>query len=104
MIEELTQPEGTEVPKISVEDTLASTSGGTGRSSHLEDLPSPTPRIGNISTCLDILIFLALSLTLLVKMIIGVLIQVEEFTVSVSKGEHFTQVSVDRASMVKSTL
>jgi len=46
----------------------------------LEDLPSPTPRIGNISKCLDIRIFLALSLTLLVKMIAGdtVPIQAEE--------------------------
>ena len=80
MIEELTQSEGTEVPKISIEDTLVSTSGATGGSSYLEDLPSPTPRIGNISKCLDIRIFLALSLTLLVKMITGdtVSIQAEE--------------------------
>ena len=31
MIEELTQPDGAEVPKISVEETLANTTGATGR-------------------------------------------------------------------------
>ena len=50
--------------EITVEKTLASTSGMTGRSSHFEDLPSPTPRIGNISTRLDIPDLLASLLTL----------------------------------------
>jgi len=71
MIEELTQPKGTEVPNIGVEDTLVSISGVTEGSSYLEDLPSPTLRIGNISKYLDIPIFLAASLTLLVKMTAG---------------------------------
>jgi len=50
--------------EISVEETPASTSSATGRSSHFKDLPSPIPRIGNISTCLDIHVFLAPLLTL----------------------------------------
>ena len=50
--------------EISIEETLVSTSGAMRRSSHFEDLPSLTPRIGNISTCLDIPIFLASLLTL----------------------------------------
>jgi len=54
MIEELTQPEGTKVSNISVEDTPVSTSGAMGESSHLEDLPSPTPRLSNISKYLNI--------------------------------------------------
>ena len=57
MIEELTQSEGTEVLKISVEETLVSTTGATGESSQLEDLPSPTYRLGNISKRLDISLF-----------------------------------------------
>jgi len=48
MIEELTQPEGIKVPKINVEETPASITGMMGGSSQLEDLPSPTPRLGNI--------------------------------------------------------
>ena len=54
IIEKLTQPEGTKVLKISVEDTLASTSGATGGCSHLKDFPSPTPQLVDISKCLDI--------------------------------------------------
>ena len=49
MIEELTQLEGTKVSKISVEETPSSASGVTGGSSHFKDLPSSTPRIGDIS-------------------------------------------------------
>jgi len=106
MIEELTQRKGTKVFKISVEDTLTSTAGATRESSHLEDLLSSTPRIGNISKCLDILVILALSSTLLVKMITGdtVSVQAEEFTISATTGEHFTHVSTVRAPIVKSTL
>jgi len=48
--------------EINVEEPPASTSGATGRSSHFEE--SLTPRIGNISTCLDILIFFSAILTL----------------------------------------
>ena len=48
--------------EISIEEPPASTSGATGRSSHFEE--SLTPRIGNISTCLDILIFFSAILTL----------------------------------------
>ena len=54
MFEKLIQPKGIEVSKISVEDTPARTFGVTGGSSHLEDLSSPTPRLSNISKCLDI--------------------------------------------------
>ena len=61
---ELTQLESTKVPRISVVETRVSASGVTGRSSHLEDLPSLIPRIGNISTCPDTLVFLASLLTL----------------------------------------
>ena len=43
MFEKLIQPEGIEVSKISIEDTLAGTFGVMGGSSHLEDLPCPTP-------------------------------------------------------------
>ena len=43
--------------EISVEEDPTSTSSLNGRSSHFEDLPSPTLRIGNISTCLDIFVF-----------------------------------------------
>jgi len=50
--------------EISVEKTPTSTSGMMGRSSHFEDLSSPTPRIGNISTYRDIPVFLASLLTL----------------------------------------
>ena len=59
MSKELAQSEGIEVPEISIKETPVNTSGATEGSSHLEDLSSFTPRIGNISTCLDILIFSA---------------------------------------------
>jgi len=64
MTGELTESEGTKVSKISIEETPISTFGVTGGSFHFENLPYPTPRIGNISTCLDISIFLASLLTL----------------------------------------
>ena len=49
--------------EISVEVATMSTSSVVGKS-YFEDLPSPTPRIGNNSTCLDIPIYLVPLLTL----------------------------------------
>ena len=59
MAGKLTRSKRKEVIRISVGEIPAIASGVTGRSSHLDDFPSPVPRIGNISTCPDTLIFLA---------------------------------------------